>query len=44
MTYICGKCKAEISTLFEGMVRCPSCGHRILYKTRDSIMKEQKAD
>jgi len=44
VAFICGKCRNEISSLFEGMVRCPSCGHRILYKARDSIMKEIKAE
>jgi DNA-directed RNA polymerase subunit RPC12/RpoP len=44
MSYICGKCRTEVTTMFEGMVRCPSCGHRILYKTRDPILKEIKAE
>jgi DNA-directed RNA polymerase subunit RPC12/RpoP len=44
MSYRCAKCGTEVTNVSEGLVRCPSCGHRILYKTRDPIAKEVKTD
>ncbi|MFA5763358.1 MAG: DNA-directed RNA polymerase subunit P [archaeon] len=44
MGYKCAKCGAEVSSVEEGMVRCPSCGFRIIYKTRDPIAKTIKVD
>jgi len=44
MSYRCAKCGIEVTSIEEGMVRCPSCGHRILYKTRDPIAKTLKVD
>lgn len=44
MAYKCAKCGTEVSNVSEGLVRCPSCGHRILYKTREPISKSIKAE
>jgi len=44
MSYRCAKCGIAVVSIEEGMVRCPSCGHRILYKTRDPIAKTLKVD
>jgi DNA-directed RNA polymerase subunit RPC12/RpoP len=44
MSYRCAKCGTIVQTIAEGLVRCPSCGHRILYKTRDPIAKTIKVD
>jgi DNA-directed RNA polymerase subunit RPC12/RpoP len=43
MTFKCVKCGAEVQSVAEGTVRCPKCGYRILYKTRDTLSKEMKA-
>ncbi|KAK5073875.1 DNA-directed RNA polymerase core subunit rpc10 [Lithohypha guttulata] len=34
VTYICGECSAKVPLEKEDKVRCPSCGHRVLYKER----------
>jgi DNA-directed RNA polymerase subunit RPC12/RpoP len=44
MGYKCGKCGKSVSTIEEGLVRCPSCGHRVIYKTRESVAKIVKVD
>ena len=44
MPYACGKCGTEVASVAEGMVRCPSCGYRILYKKRESVAKTVKVD
>ncbi len=44
MPYRCAKCGVEVQNVYEGLVRCSSCGHRILYKVRDPIAKTVKAD
>lgn len=44
MAYKCAKCGTEVQNVSEGLVRCPSCGHRILYKTREPISKTVKAE
>lgn len=44
MVYVCGKCGAEVKSTDDGIVRCFSCGHKILYKKRDSIAKTIKVD
>ncbi len=44
MGYKCGKCGTKVTTIEEGMVRCPSCGYRIIYKTRESLAKTIKVD
>ncbi len=44
MTYRCAKCGGRIETLPEGgLIRCPSCANKILYKLRDSVAKDIKA-
>lgn len=44
MAYKCAKCSTEVTNVSEGLVRCPSCGHRVLYKTREPISKTIKTD
>ncbi len=44
MGYRCGKCGTTVKSVEEGMVRCPSCGYRIIYKTREPVAKTIKAD
>ena len=44
MVYKCANCGKEVTTIAEGMVRCPSCGYRVLYKLRDPIAKTIKVD
>jgi len=44
MPYRCAKCRTEVQSVPEGLVRCPSCGHRIMYKLRDPLSKEVKTD
>jgi len=44
MAYKCASCKKEVQSIAEGLVRCPSCGHRILYKLRDPVAKTVKVD
>jgi DNA-directed RNA polymerase subunit RPC12/RpoP len=39
MSYKCGKCGYVVDSLSEGLVRCPSCAYKILYKTRQPIAK-----
>jgi len=44
--YICERCSKVIdSNELSGLpgIRCPSCGHRILYKARSQIVREIKA-
>ncbi len=44
MTYKCFNCKDEIpEKLIERRIICPSCGSRILIKTRPEIIKKVKA-
>ncbi|VVB57989.1 DNA-directed RNA polymerase subunit P [Candidatus Anstonella stagnisolia] len=42
--YTCAKCKKEIQKLDTKFTRCPSCGHRILYKQRQPIAKDVSTD
>ncbi len=44
MSYKCGKCGTEVSSVEEGLVRCPNCGFRIIYKTREPISKTIKVE
>lgn len=44
MVYKCAKCGTEVQNVQEGLVRCPSCGYRILYKKREALAKVVKAD
>ena len=43
MTFKCMKCETELELVSEGMVRCPNCGHRIMFKKRDPVVKTIKA-
>ncbi len=43
MAYRCAKCGNEFDELPKGMVRCPSCAYKIVFKTRDPLAKEIKA-
>jgi len=40
-TYKCARCKQKVE--IDVNVRCPYCGHRILFKERGSAIKEMKA-
>jgi DNA-directed RNA polymerase subunit RPC12/RpoP len=42
--YTCWKCKKSVKDLDESFVRCPYCGCRVLFKERQPIAKEVKAD
>jgi len=46
MPYVCAKCGREMTAedlkALPG-VRCPYCGHRILYKARPPLIKKVKA-
>ncbi len=45
-TYLCEKCGKTIdSNELMGLpgIRCPVCGHRILYKSRSPIIRETNA-
>jgi DNA-directed RNA polymerase subunit RPC12/RpoP len=43
VSYKCGKCGYEIENLAEGLVRCPSCAYKILYKNRQPVAKNVRA-
>ena len=43
MPYKCAKCGEKINSLPPGIIRCPSCANKILYKMRDNVTKELKA-
>lgn len=40
-TYKCARCKQKVE--IDVNVRCPYCGHRILFKERGAAIKELKA-
>jgi DNA-directed RNA polymerase subunit RPC12/RpoP len=42
-SYKCIKCGNVVLALQPGMVRCPSCANKILYKMRDNVAKDVKA-
>ena len=44
MGYKCGKCGTEVNSIEDGMIRCPSCGFRIIYKTREPVAKTVQVD
>jgi DNA-directed RNA polymerase subunit RPC12/RpoP len=44
MGYVCEKCGVPVQSIAEGLIRCPSCGHRVLYKTREPITKVVKVE
>ena len=41
--YKCGKCGEKFNKLPEGIIRCPVCAFKILYKEREPISKTVKA-
>ena len=41
--YKCGNCGESFVQLPEGVIRCPKCAFKVLYKVRDPIAKELKA-
>jgi len=41
--YRCGKCGEVFESLAVGVIRCPQCAYKVLYKGRDPISKEIKA-
>ncbi|MHA1718933.1 MAG: DNA-directed RNA polymerase subunit P [Promethearchaeota archaeon] len=46
MEYVCAKCKTVISQESLNQlpgIKCPACGHRILYKKRPQVIKKVKA-
>jgi DNA-directed RNA polymerase subunit RPC12/RpoP len=43
MSYKCGKCGEEIEKLPDGIIRCPVCAYKVLYKKRVPVAKELKA-
>lgn len=43
MPYRCAKCGEVINALPEGILRCPVCAYKIMYKVREPIAKNIKA-
>lgn len=41
--YKCGKCGEKFERLPQGVIRCPRCADKILFKLREPITKEVKA-
>ncbi|MCX8181944.1 MAG: DNA-directed RNA polymerase subunit P [Candidatus Methanomethyliaceae archaeon] len=44
--YICERCRKVIDSkelLALPGIRCPACGHRILYKARSQVVREIRA-
>ena len=41
--YKCAKCGEKFDKLPEGMIRCPSCAFKIIYKQRGPITKSIQA-
>ncbi len=45
MVYKCTRCKRAVEIDYEySGIRCPYCGHRILFKERPVIVKHIKAE
>jgi len=38
--YKCGNCGELLKTLPQGIIRCPVCAYKVLYKVREPITKE----
>ncbi|MFH1239679.1 MAG: DNA-directed RNA polymerase subunit P [Candidatus Diapherotrites archaeon] len=38
--YRCSNCGEKCDTLSEGIIRCPKCASKVLYKIRDPIVKD----
>lgn len=43
MAYRCAKCGERVESLPEGLIRCPSCANKILYRLRSDVAKDIKA-
>jgi len=41
--YRCAKCGGILNELPSGIIRCPSCANKILYKLRENVAKDVKA-
>lgn len=41
--YKCGKCGKVVELSREDLIRCPFCGHKILFKERSKVIKKVKA-
>ena len=41
--YKCARCGNEFDELQEGMIRCPSCAFKVIYKQRGPIVKKVQA-
>lgn len=41
--YKCGKCGEIFNKLPEGIIRCPACASKVLYKLREPVVKKVKA-
>jgi DNA-directed RNA polymerase subunit RPC12/RpoP len=42
--YRCGNCNKNLNLKREDPIRCPFCGHKLLFKTRPTIIKKVKAE
>ena len=40
MMYKCSNCGELFDTLPDGVIRCPKCASKVLYKVRDPITKD----
>lgn len=41
--YKCGKCGEKFDKLPRGMIRCPVCAYKVLFKIREPVTKKVKA-
>lgn len=41
--YRCAKCGEEFASLPKGVIRCPRCAYKVLFKVRDPVTKQIKA-
>ena len=41
--YICWRCKKDVKKLDQAFIRCPYCACRVLFKARQPIAREIKA-
>ena len=41
--YKCGKCGETFPELPKGVIRCPVCAHKVLFRVREPLTKELKA-
>lgn len=41
--YRCGQCDKEVELTMSDPIRCPFCGFKILFKTRQKVVKRVKA-